>query len=278
MDLPEPPNVVFSQPAPCSDARQADDLLKRALAPSVAPRGAWTVTMRVTQSGSTLTAEGEITDESDAPVAHRTLAKDSRECGALARAVGVWASLVLDAEVERAQNLPPPPPPVAPRRPQRSSVAAHEPEKALESGTAVEGHSLEIGVGGLYLDGLLGSSAPPIVGASMHVIVEGPSGWYLRPTLALGRSTGVVASGDIYATWGAARFDACKRMTGNYLDRRGIQVDMCGGTDLGFLFFDAASAPGGSGTQRQTSTAIDSRTLPLFSPGGSLALRGGAAP
>jgi len=80
LDLPEPPRVVFEQPAPCGDAARAEELLRRALAPSVAPHGGWTVTMRVHREGGSLHAEGELTDESEAPVAHRVLAKDTRDC------------------------------------------------------------------------------------------------------------------------------------------------------------------------------------------------------
>src|SRR5215467_4408302 len=97
----EPPRIVFEAPAPCGDASRAEALLRKALAPAKAP-GAWTVSMRVEQGdGRALRAEGEIADENGAPVAHRALMETTTECSGLARAVGVWASLVLDAEVQR---------------------------------------------------------------------------------------------------------------------------------------------------------------------------------
>src|ERR1700733_5565336 len=102
LDVPVPPKIVLEQPAPCSDGQKAAETLRRALAPSVAPRAAWTVSVRFERTGTHLGAEGEISDELGAPVAHRAMKQDSWECSALARAVGVWASLVLDAEVERA--------------------------------------------------------------------------------------------------------------------------------------------------------------------------------
>jgi hypothetical protein len=69
----------------------------------MAPGHGWAVAVRVDRIGSSgLRAEGEITDQDGVSVAHRTLSGASTDCGALARALGVWASLVLDAELRRA--------------------------------------------------------------------------------------------------------------------------------------------------------------------------------
>ena len=279
MDVPEPPTIVLEQPAPCADAQKAEVLLKRALAPSLAPHAAWSVKMRVTRANGTLTAEGEITDETNGLVAHRSIAKESAktggECSALARAMGVWASLVLDAEVERSKlptPVPPaplPPPVVEAVRLQPFPVDEERGPDRLFLRNPENKRSFELGVGGLYMDGLLGSSGPPIVGVNAFSIFEVGSGLFLRPTLGLGRSTGSFASGSIFATWGAARFDACGRMPGNYLERKGIQIDVCGGADLGFLSFDSPSQV----VYTATPTTLPS-AVPLFAPGTSIAMRG----
>ena len=55
----------------------------------------------------------------------------------------------------------------------------------------------------------------------------------------------------------AGRFDACLRFPGLYTQNRGIQLDLCGGADFGFL-----------------SDSTDDVTLPFVSVGPSLDLRG----
>ena len=105
LDTAEPPKIVIQQPAQCTDAGRADDVLRRTLAPARAPSGAWTVTLRVTPApGGALRGEGEVTDAAGAPVAHRDFIDAAPDCAPLARAVGVWASLVLDQELARVRS------------------------------------------------------------------------------------------------------------------------------------------------------------------------------
>jgi hypothetical protein len=285
LDLPEPPRVVFELPAPCADAARAEVLLRRALAPSVAPHGGWTVTMRVAREGGITHAEAEITDETEAPVAHRSVTHEPApdeatapstrgvSCSALARAVGVWASLVLDAELQRAEDAergttpappkeatasawpaPAPPPPRPP--PEAHLFLAHEPE----------GRSVEAGVSWFVMGG---TGAGVLVGPTLFTVLETGSGWFLRPQLAIGRTLRAVnANRDNFGTWGAARVDACKRIAGNYLDRRGIQLDTCAGTDLGFVTIENPSDNAGSESSKS------GRSLPFFAIGPSVQLRG----
>jgi hypothetical protein len=81
----------------------------------------------------------------------------------------------------------------------------------------------------------------------------------------------VVASADVYATVGMTHFDACRRIPGNYLERRGIQLDLCGGSDLGFVSIDAPSLP--ESTDKKA-PGLTGRTLPLFALGPGISLRG----
>ena len=106
MDAAEPPRIVFESPAQCRDGDRTETLLRRTLSPARAPSGGWVVTMRVEPAGARgLHAEGDIVDGDGVGVAHRTIAGTTADCAGLARAVGVWASLVLDGEVRRA-SLP----------------------------------------------------------------------------------------------------------------------------------------------------------------------------
>lgn len=231
------------------------------------------MTMRVVKDGPSLRAEGEITDESEAPVAHRALAKDTRDCSALARAVGVWASLVLDQELARAQENAAKPESAVRAVPEALWPApAPPPEKpAPDAGLFLKNpedkRTFELGAG-TWLMGGTGSGV--VAGPSIFAVIETGNAWFLRPQIAIGRTvTELQASSDVYATWGAMRFDACKRVPGNYLEHRGIQLDLCGGSDVGFLHFDNASDEPGA-----VDTAASGRNLPFFALGPSIGLRG----
>ena len=159
MDVPEPPQIVFEQPSACADAARAEASFRGALAPSTAPTAAWTVALRIGRVNGELRATGEITDGSAAPVAHRTITRGGVECAALARAVGVWASLVLDAEVQRAvENAPIPAPPAPPPPTVGWPEPAPPPEKpAPESqlflANPKEERNVEIGAASLAMSG-----------------------------------------------------------------------------------------------------------------------------
>jgi hypothetical protein len=277
----EPPRIVVEQPAPCSDIARAEEALKRALSPARAPNGKWTVSLRVERApGKTLRGEAEITDQEGTSVAARTIDTGSTECTSLARGVGVWASLVLDDEVRRAAAESPPPAP-APTPPPETSAsptmgwhgAAHGDHPSSPDAELFLAHpqdqerTFEIGVA-THL--ITGTGVGGIAGASIFFVSEVGDGWFLRPSLGFGRTTTELApSSDVYATLGAGRFDACKRLPGNYLEKRGMQLDMCGGADLGFMHFDAPTAGAGL-----TTPVGQARTTPFFAVGPSLALRG----
>ncbi len=279
VDYAEPPQIVFAQPAPCSDAGRAEELLRRTLAPSRAPRAAWNVTLRFAKDATGLRAEGEITDEHGAPVAHRVFSRATPECAALARAVGVWASLVLDAEVDKAKDAPPPPAP-APVK-----LGAPEPlvpwpapaphEKPSPEAFPLLKHdagsrSLEIGVASFLMGG---TGTGVLAGPQVFTVFEVGNGVFLRPTVAFGRTMeSLKPTGDVYGTWGVTRFDTCIRVPGLYMDRRGMQLDLCGGADIGFLHFDHSGSTSSfaDGTPPQSAA----RTIPFLALGPTLGLRG----
>jgi hypothetical protein len=309
LDAAEPPRIVLERPAQCRESDRAEGLLRRALTSAVAPGHGWSVAMRVDRAGATeLRAQGEITDGDGVSVAHRTIAGTASDCSGLARAVGVWASLVLDAEVRKAGaagatssprdgnrvaaaiadgspirgvagsaekidagrgETGPPAPEESPDAPTGAATGLESPgawpAPAL-SGKASpehdwylhhdEGRTLELGVG-LFL--MTGTGGGALAGPTGFVVVEAGHGVFLRPSLAFGESVPSLPPADIKAsTWGAARFDTCLRLPGLYTRRQGMQLDLCGGTDVGYT----------------TIQALTGTTLPYVDLGPSIDLRG----
>ncbi len=260
MDAAEPPRIVFENPARCTDGRRAEELLRQVLSRAGAPGDGWIVTMRVAPIGpGTLEADGDVKDEAGTTVGHRVVTGKASDCGGLARAIGVWASLVLDAEVNR-------PRPIATRDEEAAATPDHDEKAAVDGGPPPEGKlrpaaaeaqpipvwpppvspgekpvhrddapALEIGAGGFLMTGTTGTGGDLLVGTSPFVVVEVAKGLFLRPALALG---GSLPSASPHMTLAATRMDACTRFAGLYTNLHGMQLDLCGGTDLGMLDAD----------------------------------------
>jgi hypothetical protein len=267
VDLPEPPRIVFEQPSPCADEARAIALLERTLAPTQAPSGAWTVTMRVENTAGALVAGAEVTDDRGGPVAHRSFTRTGdHECAALARAVGVWASVVLDGEVERvrsqpAERVPATPPTVPLVAPPDAPPPAEKPTP-----TEVPTRRLEVGASTFVMGGV---ASEAFAGALLFTSVEVGDNVFLRPALAFGRTMESISPSDVYGTWGTGRFDTCTRAPGYYREGIGLAVDLCAGTELGFLHFDTpSSAPFGTGG------AQPPRTTPFMALGPAVGIRG----
>lgn len=282
MDVAEPPRIVVESRASCANAERVEELLHDALGAARAPRQAWTVTMRVQPTAThTLSAEGEITDDYGLLVADRLLSVPAGDCRGLARAMGVWASLVLEQELARgrpgASAAPTPPASASPSSsgPRGTALASRNAdlqsppdapwpapvpfEKPPPEGEWYLHHdetrTLEIGVAGFLMSG---AGAGAMAGASPYAIIEAGRGVFLRPALAVGQTLAALNSPPVLsALWVAGRFDACLRVPGLYNENRGIQIDLCGGADFGFL-----------------SDSTDDITLPFVSVGPSLDLRG----
>ena len=106
MDVAEPPRIVVESHASCANAERAEELLHDALGAARAPGHAWTVTMRVQPAADhALRAAGRNHGRSSGLlVADRVLSVPAGDCQGLARAVGVWASLVLEQELARRRR------------------------------------------------------------------------------------------------------------------------------------------------------------------------------
>jgi hypothetical protein len=279
----EPPRIVFESPSPCRDADRAEKLLHDALSNSRAPGAGWVVTMRVERDPQKhLKATAQIDDGDGVSVADRSLDGEGAECAGLARAVGVWAGLVLDSRLQAAAALeqPAPTPPTSPV----SATTASPPSTAVAPSTtpaagwpapaqpeqktpehdwylhhdAGQGRALEFGAGTFIMTGTGGGA---LAGPTIFAVIEAGGGLFLRPSLAFGGSLTSLPPSDVRSSmWGAARMDACLRLPGLYTRHRGMQLDLCGGTDVGVSSIDS-----GIGT---------TTTLPYWDVGPSVDLRG----
>ncbi|MGA3121330.1 MAG: hypothetical protein ABSF69_11235 [Polyangiaceae bacterium] len=278
----EMPRIVFEGRESCPSAERTHARLDRALAGTRAPSRGWVVTIRVEEPApQALDAQGDISDETGRPIAHRTLAGAAGDCDGLVQAMGVWASLVLDLEREHPRPGPwpistsetsnalltetAPSPTIA--RPSAGSKAPH-PDAAPPDGVGglrEEAQALEIGLGTLLMTG---TGANAMLGITPSLVIETTAAFVVRPALVVGESlTPLGGSGN--ATWAAARVDGCSRLPGLYDRDRGLQLDLCGGAEAGFTHF--AGPPSGS-----TGSAVPASptTLPQLAIGPSIDLRG----
>jgi hypothetical protein len=268
----EPPAIVWEGREVCAHSARSESLLRRGLSSSMAPGSMWVVNVHLETTGPhVVTAESEITDDDGMTVAQRTLM--GSDCDGLARATGVWASLVLETEMTHggeAEKAPEPEPVVepdtrppapwpAPAPAQQPSPEAdwylhHAEERNLEAGVAM---FLMTGAGGTAMGGV-----------SPFVVVEGGHGIFLRPSVIVGESmASITPAVDARAEIAATRFDACLRMPGLYTQHRGIQLDACLGADLGFTHFDGV--PKGN-----AGAPLNGVTVPYLSSGPSFEMRG----
>ena len=276
MDSAEPPRIVFENPAQCTDGDRAEEALRRILTPGRPATAGWTVSVKIERTGArAMRAGGQIADHRGVAVASRVLLETGPDCTALAQAMGVWASLVFDAEAKRphtaAAEAQPPTPPVAKPATGNASAASGDGSQALpwpapqvqekaspeqdwylhhEPGTS---RSLELGVAGFLMTG---SGGGAMAGPSPFLYIEIGNGIFLRPSLAFGQTVTSLPPSNITGTWLSSRLDTCLRLPGLYSTRRGIQFDMCGGGDVGVTLLDGG------------------QSLPFVALGPSLDLRG----
>jgi hypothetical protein len=269
----EPPRIVVEAVDICRDPAQTEGALRQGLSAARAPRAGWVIAMRVhaREKGQLgLHAEGVIEDDSGVALAHRDLSTQSADCEALARAVGVWASLVLDAELQRAREATPTPDPgdtaITPWPPPAGPLV----EESLDPATPDRDWSIprdeshlqrDFGVGA-FVDTGLGS---PVLGVTIFALIETRTrGLFVRPALLGGQSLtpppGAALSEQL---WGAARFEVGWRIPGLYAHRHGLFLELAAGPEVGLTSIatpSGASAGGG--------------TIPYLAIGPSVAIQG----
>jgi hypothetical protein len=223
-----------------------------------------------------LHAQAKITDELGILVADRALSVSAGDCRGLARAVGVWASLVLEQELARSRSIVASnaATPTASSRESGTSAAAWREsqlsvlwpapaplEKPVPEGDWYLHHehddtrTLELGVTGFLMSG---AGAGAVAGASPFAIIEAGHGVFLRPAFYVGQALTALNSPPVLnALWMAGRFDTCLRLPGLYTPSKGMQLDLCGGADFGFV-----------------DDSTDDEIIPYVSVGPSLDLRG----
>jgi hypothetical protein len=271
------PQVILDDASSCRDASAVEAALDASLAATLAPRSAWKVRARFERAGARVVVHGSVVDAEGVIVADRTLSNDGDECASLAKGLGVWASLVLDAEVDRAKSAPGPSavddPLAAPPAARSTSLWPVNPpeEKRPPEADLFLRHSsgertVELGVDSFLMGGTGGGT---ILGPSIYGVFEAQHGFFLRPALLVGHSIGGLSpTAEAAATFVASRFDACARLPGMYIEHRGMQLDLCAGADIGFSRVDNDVLLAG------LSGASPSRTLPFFGVGPSFGLRG----
>jgi hypothetical protein len=191
-----------------------------------------------------------IVDDVGRVVARRTLTDRSstQACLPLARAVGAWASLVLDAELAHVEDAKEVEPPVRMPTVVSASAPTERPvHEGSESGSPTVGashpHSVELGTMVYLRNGM--TTTGGIVGIAPFVTVELSTGWVLRPALFFGRSTSTISTDVAEPTMVShvgARTDICRRIPGNYIERRGVELDLCAGVEGGIISTDTHSA------------------------------------
>ncbi len=196
--------------------------------------------------------EAVIVDDAGTIVAQRTLTdRSARTCLPLARAVGAWASLVLDAEMNRARDDDRDAPATTSVASFAGSVRPTSTSSTVEIGgrqgtvvdsapeqaAAVPKRAIELGTM-LYLrNGLMQTGG--VAGLSPYLTVELTPSWVLRPALYFGRATerAGVTEGDegVVISHLGTRADFCRRVPGNYIERRGVEADLCAGVEAGIV-------------------------------------------
>lgn len=260
-------DTVIEAESDCSDRARAEALLVASLAASRGPRrsndgdGRWRLAMRVASVAPAIkAADARIQDDSGRIVAERTVSdRTTGSCVALARAVGAWAQIVLDDELVReheeaeqrereAARLPPP----ESRPIKMIAQPGAEPPLDADDGPSERRrvpseHTLEVGTSLFLRNGAAATGG--MFGVSPFVTVTFADKWVVRPALMYGTSTSRVPpdqSNSESLSLIGGRLDVCRRMPGNYIDQRGIELDACMGGDAARVSSDRDATARGS--------------------------------
>ena len=270
MNAAEPPRILLEGAGSCPNTHRLETVLEGSLGPTRAPSGGWVVALRLEKLTSRLLrAEGDITDGDGTPVARRVLSGSLADCDALARAIGVWASLVIDAEASRqppADSHPPaasdagapaahsgtsaqpipsvntpagsaPPTDSLPADSSGGNSRTHD--ETFTTQSRADEHGPEFGLGTFLM---VGPEGQAIVGATPYAFFDVGRGVFLRPALAVGQGVFVAAS-TAPLTWGAGRLDACLRVYGLYTTNHGLRFGLCAGAEAGVTYDSSSTHP-----------------------------------
>jgi hypothetical protein len=250
-----PPAVVVDAHDVCSNLEQAQDSLRAALGASVAPESGWRLRVFDERQGTHVVVTANLDDAQGNAIAHRVIdATASDRCDGVISALGVWAGLVLDAEVAKAKTHPK----VLVASNARTAASTNAPNTAsnttsdaatplpeLSPDATLPQHpkrTIEIGASATLSNSPLNLYDAALVGGDVFTLVEVVHSFFLRPSLG-----GAASIGGGTAGYFDARMDACLRVPGNYVEHRGLLLDMCAGTELAGLYHQSASVGGTPG-------------------------------
>ncbi len=277
-----PPAVVVDAHDVCENLEQAQESLRRALGASAAPEAGWRLRVFDERRGTHIFVTANLDDAEGNAVAHRMIdATTSDRCDGVISALGVWAGLVLDAEVAKAKAHPKPPttnktspsasakvtptedpldtpdgkaaPLIQPAGEVNPDAGAPQPHKS----------ALEAGASATLENSPLTTESSALVGGAAFMLIEIVRSFFLRPTL-IGAAS--LSSSPAYYVGG--RMDACLRVPGNYVEHRGLLLDLCAGTELAAFNHSLPNVGGAPAT-----TTTDA----IFSLGPTIGLRGDLA-
>jgi len=257
----------------CTDLDQAQAALKEALGGSVAPTTGWKLRVFDERRGKHVIVTANLDDAAGNAVAHREIeANSSDRCAGVISALAVWAALTLDAEVTRARAHPatvkPAPPPEGDAKTGQGAAGARGEGEPLPPVDADAGapqqrpKALEVGASASLMNSPVNTLDSALVGGDLFFLAEIVRGVFLRPSLMAASSVSVPG------TYFGTRADACLRLPGNYIEHRGLLLDVCAGTEFAAIDHNEAPSPGVPPVHR---------TDAMLAFGPSLALRGDLA-
>lgn len=255
------PAIVIEPERACAAPNVAEAWVRESMRGTRSPRGEWT--LRISFSSPSRIA-AVLEDEERRPVAHRDLfSRTARECEGTMHAAGVWASLVLDAEllreheIERAPGSSAPAASAAPEPvPGPSSLggAIREVPSSPPSSPVADSRHVELGLGTSLGSGL-GAPAPVLAGVVGFVFFDVWKALSMRASLSF-----ATAIDEPSSDRETLRLDACARTAGHYRQDQGLQLDLCAGPE--------------TGTFRVLGNDQKMHVRPLFGIGPSAGLRG----
>lgn len=246
-----PPAVVVDAHDVCSNLEQAQDSLKAALGSSVAPESGWRLRVFDERQGTHIVVTANLDDAQGNAIAHRVIeATASDRCDGVISALGVWAGLVLDAEVAKAKahpkvlvasNAATQNNTTTASNATNTDAGALPPPEIPPDATLPQQHKrvVEIGGSATLQNSPLTLYDAALVGGDVFTLVEIVHSFFLRPSLG-----GAASIGGGPAAYFDGRIDACLRVPGNYVEHRGLLLDMCAGTELAGLYHQPASVGG----------------------------------
>lgn len=267
-----PPAVVVDAHDVCTDLDQAQAALKEALGGSVAPAAGWKLRVFDERRGKHVIVTANLDDAAGNAVAHREIeANSSDRCAGVISALAVWAALTLDAEVTRARAHPasvkPAPPPEGDAKTAQAGAAKGdgEPLQPVDADAGAPQQrpkALEVGASGALMNSPVTTLDSALVGGDLFFLAEFARGVFLRPSLIAASSISAPA------TYFGTRADVCLRLPGNYIEHRGLLLDVCAGTEFAAIDHNEPPYPGVPPVHR---------TDAMLAFGPSLALRGDLA-